>query len=62
MLVALMQWGDRWLDEDGGPVELRHESCGEPVRAELRCAAGHSVSAGELSLGARRKRGRATAA
>ena len=33
MLVALMQWGDRWLDERGGPVELRHEDCGEPVRA-----------------------------
>ena len=62
VLVALMQWGDRWLDEDGGPVELRHEGCGEPVRAELRCAGGHPVSAGELSLRARRRRGRATAA
>ena len=22
VLVALMQWGDRWLDERGGPLEL----------------------------------------
>src|SRR5437588_7354520 len=38
-LVALMQWGDRWLDDRGGPVELRHRGCGEPVALELRCAA-----------------------
>ncbi len=53
VLVALMQWGDRWLDERGGPVELRHSGCGETVRAELRCAAGHPVASGELSLAAR---------
>jgi DNA-binding HxlR family transcriptional regulator len=53
-LAALMQWGDRWLDERGGPVELRHRDCGEPVAVELRCAAGHSVSADELDLSARR--------
>src|SRR6476646_11699328 len=52
-LVALMQWGDRWEAEDGGPVELRHAGCGEPVRAELRCAAGHEVRGGELELARR---------
>jgi DNA-binding HxlR family transcriptional regulator len=56
-LVALMQWGDRYLDERGGPVELRHRDCGEPVAVELRCAAGHSVSPDELDLVARRARG-----
>jgi DNA-binding HxlR family transcriptional regulator len=49
-LVALMQWGDRWLAPDGPPVVLLHSDCGEPVRSELRCAAGHSVAAGELDL------------
>src|SRR5881227_344005 len=39
-LVALMQWGDRWLDDRGGPVEIRHHDCGEPVAVELRCGAG----------------------
>jgi DNA-binding HxlR family transcriptional regulator len=49
-LVALMQWGDKWLDEDGGPVRLRHRECGERVGARLRCEAGHDVELGELQL------------
>jgi DNA-binding HxlR family transcriptional regulator len=49
-LVALMQWGNRWLDDRGGPVELGHRGCGETVGVELRCAAGHEVSSGELDL------------
>lgn len=48
-LVALMQWGDRWLNE-GGPVELRHRECGERVAVELRCDGGHAVGPGELDL------------
>src|SRR5690242_20159712 len=53
-LAALMQWGDKWLDERGGPVELHHRDCGEPVAVELRCAAGHVVGPGELDLARRR--------
>jgi DNA-binding HxlR family transcriptional regulator len=49
-LVALMQWGDTWLQPDGrAPIELRHEGCGGRVAAELRCEHGHHVGAGELS-------------
>ncbi len=55
-LAALMQWGDRWLDQRGGPVELRHRECGEPVAVELRCAAGHAVSSDELDLVLRPRR------
>jgi DNA-binding HxlR family transcriptional regulator len=55
-LAALMKWGDRWLDEHGGPVELRHRGCGEPVAVELRCAAGHPVTSDELDLALRRPR------
>jgi DNA-binding HxlR family transcriptional regulator len=51
-LVALMQWGDRWL-EDRGRVELRHHDCGERVGVTLRCAAGHEVPSGELVLARR---------
>ena len=50
VLVAFMQWGDRWLQPDGAPVELRHAGCGEIVHAELRCAAGHHVTDDELDL------------
>jgi hypothetical protein len=49
-LVALMQWGDRWLQPDGrAPIELHHEECGGQVHAELRCAHGHRVGGDELA-------------
>ena len=51
VLVALMHWGDKWLGSAG--VELRHHDCGEPVTAELHCAAGHHPAAGEVDLAAR---------
>jgi DNA-binding HxlR family transcriptional regulator len=47
-LVALMQWGDRWLHDQGGPIELRHRGCGARVQAELRCSEGHPTALGEL--------------
>jgi DNA-binding HxlR family transcriptional regulator len=53
-LAALMRWGDRWLADDDGQVELRHRGCGERVGVELRCAAGHRVRDGELDLAAPR--------
>jgi DNA-binding HxlR family transcriptional regulator len=38
VLVALMQWGDDHLaDPGGGPWEVRHRTCGHPVRAVVRC-------------------------
>jgi DNA-binding HxlR family transcriptional regulator len=54
-LVGLMQWGDRWLDDRGGPVDLHHRDCGEPVAVELKCAAGHTVGPHELDLARRRR-------
>jgi DNA-binding HxlR family transcriptional regulator len=42
VLVALMEWGDRHaLDSAGPQVMLRHRDCGEPVRLQLSCQAGH---------------------
>jgi DNA-binding HxlR family transcriptional regulator len=55
VLVALMEWGDRWLDDRGGPVELLHRDCGETVTLSLRCDAGHEVEAGEIDLARRRR-------
>ncbi len=43
-LVALMQWGDRYLAGDGAPpLALEHRDCGADVRVELTCAGGHRV-------------------
>src|ERR1700726_1669553 len=40
VLVALMEWGDRYEGgADGPPVQLRHRDCGEPVRLQMTCEA-----------------------
>jgi DNA-binding HxlR family transcriptional regulator len=45
VLVALMQWGDRHAASPAGPPALlTHRDCGEPVRLELTCAAGHRLA------------------
>jgi DNA-binding HxlR family transcriptional regulator len=42
VLVALMQWGDQHaVGQAGPPVLLRHRDCGEPVRLQMSCRAGH---------------------
>jgi DNA-binding HxlR family transcriptional regulator len=50
VLVALLEWGNRWASPDGPPTELVHAGCGELAGAEIRCAAGHHVDVGELEL------------
>lgn len=41
-IVALMQWGDRWLaDKSGGPAIVCHKQCGASVTIDLNCANGH---------------------
>jgi DNA-binding HxlR family transcriptional regulator len=46
VLVSLLRWGDRYLDQPGGgpSVELTHRDCGEPVEIALRCRAGHELA------------------
>jgi len=58
VLVALMQWGDRWQRDSRSRVEIRHRGCGAPVTAQLRCAHDHPVSGDELELAVRRGRRR----
>lgn len=62
-LVALTAWGDRWSAPDGPPIDYRHDTCGGPVTAELRCATCDSVVQpgdvlAEPGPGLRRKRAR----
>jgi DNA-binding HxlR family transcriptional regulator len=45
VMVALAQWGDRYLaDPDGPPVVFTHRDCGELVEPVLHCAGGHPVA------------------
>lgn len=45
VLVALMQWGDRWLRPDGKPpIALVEHASGTPVEtSEVRGAGGHAL-------------------
>lgn len=52
-LVALMQWGDRWVRHDGGRVALTHAECGRPISVEVRCTDGHPASADTIEAARR---------
>jgi DNA-binding HxlR family transcriptional regulator len=42
LLVALLEWGDKYAASEDGPLmQLRHRDCGAPVRLQLGCAEGH---------------------
>jgi DNA-binding HxlR family transcriptional regulator len=44
VLVAISQWGDRYLaDPEGPPVEFAHHECGERVTLTVSCGAGHAL-------------------
>jgi DNA-binding HxlR family transcriptional regulator len=44
VLVAILEWGDRWLaDPEGSPVRIVHRSCESPVSLHLSCSDGHPV-------------------
>lgn len=44
VLVALRQWGETYAGNPEGPVlDLRHSTCGAPVRAVVECSAEHLV-------------------
>jgi DNA-binding HxlR family transcriptional regulator len=44
VLVAVREWGDRYVaDPEGPPLETVHRDCGARVRAVLECDAGHRV-------------------
>jgi DNA-binding HxlR family transcriptional regulator len=44
-LVALMQWGDKYLAEGAPPpLELHHRDCGAPVHLGIVCDDGHELA------------------
>ena len=45
MLIAVAEWGNRYLAEpEGPPLEFVHRDCESPVHMEMHCAAGHAVT------------------
>jgi len=40
ILIALLQWGDKWLPApEGPPLLLTHNVCGKPLEIEMACSA-----------------------
>jgi DNA-binding HxlR family transcriptional regulator len=37
VLMALREWGDKYMAEDGPPIRIRHKGCGGEPTLELRC-------------------------
>jgi DNA-binding HxlR family transcriptional regulator len=49
--LALMAWGDKHLTGDrGGPLVMRHTTCGSEVAVDVRCSEGHPVALDELGV------------
>jgi len=45
VLLALAEWGDRYLAEpEGPPIQFVHRDCAAPVHLEIHCAAGHTLA------------------
>ena len=38
VIIALTEWGDRWVAPDGPPILYTHTTCDGPVSHHLRCA------------------------
>jgi DNA-binding HxlR family transcriptional regulator len=50
VLVAMIEWGDRYYAPSGAPRVVVHERCGAEVTQRLRCAAcGEEISPSEVS-------------
>jgi DNA-binding HxlR family transcriptional regulator len=53
IVLGLGRWGEKHRpSDDPTPMQFTHTGCGEPVTAEVRCAAGHHVSLDELTVDA----------
>ena len=55
-VLALMQWADRHLQSDGGPLEVVDSRTGEAVRVALVGEAGELVAPSDLLIKPRRAR------
>lgn len=48
VMVALMEWGDEYVNDGVGPVTLHDRSSGEGIRLELRTESGRIVEPNEI--------------
>jgi DNA-binding HxlR family transcriptional regulator len=42
-VIALLNWGDRWISGAGrSPLHVRHKTCGARVQTQIVCTRGHA--------------------
>lgn len=45
VMIALLQWGDRYCADPAGPsVRVTHRDCDEPIEAVIQCSRGHRMT------------------
>ncbi len=49
-VLALMQWGDRYLQPGPAPLQLVEDATGSPVRVQVRSEAGNEVDVDRLRV------------
>lgn len=68
ILIALREWGDRYVADPEGPLlQQLHRDCGAPITLSVRCAEGHEIHdprevIGRPGPGARRRDAKAASA
>ena len=44
LLIAIRDWGDKYLvGEEGSPLSITHRDCGAVVHTEVHCESGHTL-------------------
>jgi DNA-binding HxlR family transcriptional regulator len=54
VMMSLMSWGDRHVNDENGPISLHDRLSGETVRLEMRTPSGRVVAPNEMEPRARR--------
>jgi HxlR-like helix-turn-helix len=53
VLMALMNWGDKWMSPDGPPLVMTHRECGHPMTPITTCShCGGEVSRSNIKASA----------
>jgi DNA-binding HxlR family transcriptional regulator len=43
VIIALTEWGDKWMAPDGAPMAYEHAGCGGRIEQQLQCRTCHSL-------------------
>jgi DNA-binding HxlR family transcriptional regulator len=57
VVLGLMQWGDKYLQDDAPPLEVVDTQTGSPVRLRMQNAEGEEVGLDDMQLAVRRRAG-----